>query len=88
MFLEVPLFLDKMFYCQRESYSRELETEVISCSASSRQLDTAGRKVGVYSRELDISCSATSRQLDTVGRKVGVYGRKLVKESKYILSII
>ncbi|XP_023331171.1 alanyl-tRNA editing protein Aarsd1-A [Eurytemora carolleeae] len=36
-----------MFYCQRESYSRELETEVISCSATSRQLDTAGRKAKV-----------------------------------------
>ena len=41
-----------MFHCQRDSTARQLETEVLSCSAATRQLERAGRKEKVQGWEV------------------------------------
>lgn len=41
-----------MFFCQRSSYSRELETNVISCKPAKRKLEMSGKKVDVAGFEV------------------------------------
>jgi len=41
-----------MFHCQRDSFSKELETEVVSCKPSTRKLELNGKKQQVAGCEL------------------------------------
>jgi len=41
-----------MFYCQRDSFAKELETEVVSCKPATRKLEVNGKKQQVTGCEL------------------------------------